>query len=116
MKWLVIFFMSYCCLASQRGESFSVEIHDKKVKVVSPVKQKNTVGFIVTNQTLSNLRAKIATANKDFTFFTVDSGKTKSFDLKINKNERVYLIPLAPPGQEIELVSSRAAYEIPPER
>ncbi len=112
--YLVLLLFSFSLFAVQKGESFNIDLHDGTVKIVSPAKETNTVGFIITNHTLSDLRGKISTEDKDLNFFSIKSQKTRTFDLKPRKGQRIYFVPLSPPGQEIELVASRKAYEIPP--
>jgi hypothetical protein len=113
MLKILIVLLSFHCYAKEKSESFLVDLHDKKVKVTSPIKKRPIVGFIVNNHTLSTIHAKIATPKKDLKFFTIKSQKSKAFDIKINNEEKVYLVSISPPDQEIELVFDRKAYEIP---
>ncbi len=116
MKSFIVLFLIYSVAASEKSESFLIGINDYSVKVTSPVKRSPVVGFVVDNHTLSTIYGKIVSGDKDLKFFTIESQKTKTFDLKINSNEKISFIPLSPPAQEIDLVFNRKVYEIPPQK
>ncbi|MBL7663973.1 MAG: hypothetical protein JNM93_02480 [Bacteriovoracaceae bacterium] len=112
---VIIFFVlvSLSVKASQKSEAFVVEFNDSNIQVLSPDVRRNQVSVVIKNNTLDKLTSKLSTVDNDIEFFSVPSQMTKVFDIKLKNNEKLFVVPLSPSMQEIELVFSRKAYAIP---
>lgn len=104
-------------LSYERSDAFIVRLYDKSIKVLAPAKYDSKLNVIVENKTLMKSISRLERANgKVISFISVGPGKFAAVDLKAKKGETLYLVPISPPFQKVELITGRRAYEIPPQR
>jgi len=99
----------------QEREGFVVTFYDKKVKIVAPANAASDLAVALENITLGPLAGKLVTGTGELiTYFTLESKAHKNIIVGEHLKKRVFIIPLNPPGQDIELKLGQSAYEIPP--
>ncbi len=121
---IILFIFSSFGLSPQKvfskitSETFKVEFHSKKTKIISPQKNQKKLSVIVTNKSLSKIVFKVLKeTGESLGFYILNPTKYRSIDLDFSyKNEKFYLIPYAPPSQKIILKIGQDAYEIPSKR
>ncbi|MFZ4714100.1 MAG: hypothetical protein ACOYL6_10325 [Bacteriovoracaceae bacterium] len=112
----VLLTFTQIAFCQERSDAFLVKIFDNYVRVISPDKNYTLVSVIVENKTMSKMVGKIMKGKVDVTFLTIDTDKTKSVQVKYSKDEKLFFVPMAPAGQEIELIVGKKSYEIPPQK
>lgn len=101
----------------ERSDAFIVRLFDKSIKVLAPVKFDAKLNVIVENKTLTKSISRLERPNGELvSFIAVEAGKFKAVDLKARKGESLFLVPISPPFQKVELILGRRPYEIPPQR
>ncbi len=99
----------------EERDGFVVTFFDKKVKVLTPTKEGAEVGLSLENSTLGQLSGKVISGTSEvIAYFTLETHGHRNISVGAYLKKRVFVIPLNPPGQEIELKIGRPAYEIPP--
>ena len=104
-------------MSNQRAESaeaFTVTFLGEKVRVVSPKTPNEFIAMILINRSMHKIIGKVhnlKTNKEDFFSVDVDSELTLKVDGKIE--DIINIVPLSPPGQEVELRTGKEAYEIP---
>lgn len=101
--------------ADEEREGFVVTFFDKKVKIITPSTAGNDLALSLENFTLGPLSGKLVDGKGDIIkYFTLESKAHQSIVVGAHLSKRVFIIPLNPPGQDIELKIGQSAYEIPP--
>ncbi len=116
--FLLLMVLIYDVSAYEYAETFVVKMFDKKVRVLAPEKYSPNLGVIIENKTLVYQLGRIETlSGKRLATRRVAPNGTEVVDLKkIDKNDRIFFVPLAPAFQSVELKFGRTSYEIPPKR
>ncbi|MCO4792286.1 MAG: hypothetical protein KC493_01145 [Bacteriovoracaceae bacterium] len=103
--------------AYEKADAFMVTLLERRIKVLSPNSFNSPQGIVIKNKTLVKVVGKfVDDNNKTIKFLAVESGETKSVELKFKKSRKIYFVPLAPSFQEVELVFGKKAYEVPPKK
>lgn len=109
ISFILIFSIPLYC-----AESFVVSVHDRIVKIESPIKVGKIYSVIVENKSLSDLVAKFHSNGEDLRFVSVKSNSSKSVEFSHQtKNEVIFKI-LSPAFQELVLEAGKKSYEVPP--
>ncbi len=100
--------------ARERSEAFMVLFLNDHVKVIAPDKMTKESFVILENKTLTKLVARIeAPLGNIVRQVAVEASERASYSLKDAFGSRVYLVPLSPASQEVELIPGKDSYEIP---
>ncbi len=84
------------------------------VKVVAPDKLTKESFVIIENKSLSKLWARIeAPLGNIVEQVAIEAGERASYSLKAAFGQKIYLVPLSPASQEVELIPGKDSYEIP---
>lgn len=117
IPFILMFLTIKTSWAYERSDAFVVKMFDKSIKVLAPAKYDPKLHVILENKTLMKSLSRLERANgKVIKYITVEPGKFTSVELKSKKGEVLYLVPMAPPFQKVELTPGKKAYEIPPQR
>ena len=117
MLTLLILILNTPVHSYERSDAFVVRLYDKRIRVLAPKKFDPSISVIVENKTLVKSISRIEKeGGVVIQHFSVMPGSFKAIDLKIKKGEVIYLVPLSPPFQRVELVTGRRPYEIPAKR
>lgn len=117
---VLLLFLSFSLVAKtlQLGdhkEAFQVLVLERKVKVISPLKESSKTSVVIENRTLSKLLGKIELDNgKNLGFLSIPSNGFRSLEFSVPKGRRFFFVPMSPPFQKIELIFGQRSYEIPP--
>lgn len=100
--------------AREKSETFMVFFLGDHVKVVSPDKLHRESFVLIENKTLTKLVARIeAPLGNIIEQVAIEASARASYSLKDAFGERIYLVPLSPASQEVELIPGKDSYEIP---
>lgn len=103
--------------AYERSDAFIVRVFDKRIKVLAPAKYDPKLNVIIENKTLVKSLSRLERANGTVvSYIAVEPGKFTAVDMKAKKGEVLYIVPMSPPFQKVELIPGRRPYEIPPKR
>ncbi|MEK6626977.1 MAG: hypothetical protein AABY86_18575 [Bdellovibrionota bacterium] len=115
LLWTILLYGINTLHADEEREGFVVTFYDKKVKVITPTKMTNDLALSLQNSSLGQLSGKLVTgADEVITYFTLESKNFRNINVGAHLKKRVFIIPLNPPGQDIELKIGQPVYEIPP--
>ena len=115
LLWPILLYGINTLHADEEREGFVVIFYDKKVKVITPTKVTNDLALSLQNSSLGQLSGKLVTgAGEVITYFTLESKNFRNINVGAHLKKRVFIIPLNPPGQDIELKIGQPVYEIPP--
>ena len=94
--------------------SFLVSVHDRSVKIESPVKVGKVYSVIIENKSLSDLVAKFHSNGEDLKFVSVKSNSSKSVEFSHQSKNVVLFKILSPAFQELAVEAGKKPYEVPP--
>lgn len=94
-------------------DSFIVTLKDRSISVSAPEKRTDTVSVIVENKTLEKVISQIKTEGRVIKRFVLKSKSKEVFQVDMRKVKNLYLVPISPPFQAVELRFSKGQYEIP---
>lgn len=98
----------------EKAEAFIVSFFDDHVKVLSPDQLSKDGYVIIKNKTLSKLVARLeAPIGNIIEQVAIKAQDQASYSLASGVGKRIFLIPLSPASQEVELITGKMAYEIP---
>jgi len=103
--------------AYEKSDAFIIRAFDDRFKVLAPAVFMPELNVIIENKTMLPLVGKLQTLRGRVLKNT--HLKSKGFmaeKLIVKKHERIFFVPLSPPGQEVELIIGKKSYEIPPQR
>jgi hypothetical protein len=117
----ILFISILWCLTVQSADfarqQFEVKVYDRRVVVVSPEVSRANMNVLIENKTLITLLGKFQKkSGEHLMFITLPPDTHKVYTLPLKEKERAVLIPLSPAFQEIELITGKSTYEIPPQR
>lgn len=118
--WKLIVLFIYCfslssiSLGSEVSDAFNVIIGTESIQVISPSKKESKTSVIIENKSFSKFYFKIIN-NRDQTLYylSVAPKGNAARDLNFKTNNKIFLIPISPPLQRVELKFSKEAYHIP---
>lgn len=112
---LVIF--SFSLRAGEKSYAFIVDMMGDYVKVLSPSEYTEQTTVIIQNKTLNKIYGKVVGhTGRTIANFAVWPSKVKTVDLKLEKGEKAFVVPLSPAFQSFELKFGSQSYEIPPKK
>lgn len=113
MKFVFLILLPLFAYAQVKTEGFIVQINDRSMNVLSPVKKKAMFTVIVENRSLSDQVGKFVIGNKILKFVSVQSGKSETVEIENKSSTPVSFVPVSPAFQEVPLLFGKKAYEIP---
>jgi hypothetical protein len=113
MKFLFLLFLPVLSFAQVKPEGFVIQINDRSMSVLSPLKPKKLFSVIVENRSLSDQVGKFQAGNANLKFISVQSGKSEVVEIENKTNAQVVFVPVSPAFQEVPLLFGKKAYEIP---
>lgn len=100
--------------AREKSEAFIVSFFDDHVKVISPDLLSKDSYVIIKNKTLSKLVARLeAPIGNIIEQVAIQAQDQASYSLASGVGKQIFLVPLSPASQEVELIIGKMAYEIP---
>ena len=120
-KYFLLIFISFVFHAvfaqenklNEKVLSFRVYLQQESIKVVSPSVEPSLIPIIVQNDTNAPVICKIGTAKKMIQHLKIKPHQSQTIVVDFKLYFPVFLTPLSPPFQELELKLSQSSYEIP---
>lgn len=113
MRFWFLLLLPVLSFAQVKTEGFIIQINDRSMSVLSPMKGKAMFSVLVENRSLSDQVGKFVVGNKILKFVAVKSGKNEAIEIENKTSEPVVFIPVSPAFQEVPLMFGKKAYEIP---
>ncbi len=113
MSFWFLFLLPVLSFAQVKTEGFIIQINDRSMSVLSPVKKKALFSVLIENRSLSDQVGKFVVGSKILKFVAVKSGKNEAIEIENKTSEPVVFIPVSPAFQEVPLMFGKKAYEIP---
>ena len=103
--------------ASQKADSFVVEVRDQYIRAIAPEAYSDRSTLVIENKTLASIYARLETTmGRSIGYVSIVPKSSKVATLDLKRGESGIFIPLSPPSQEVELTFGRESYEIPPQK
>jgi hypothetical protein len=98
----------------QSREAFTLDIHNDKIKVISPKIIKQRVAVVIYNHTKTPITGRLEEKNGEIiNFMSIPPHQKRSVEFEyVSKNDLLFF-PLSPPFQEVVLAAGLSPYEIP---
>ncbi len=113
MRFWFLLLLPVLSFAQVKTEGFIIQINDRSMSVLSPVKKKALFSVLIENRSLSDQVGKFVVGSKILKFVAVKSGKNEAIEIENKTSEPVVFIPVSPAFQEVPLMFGKKAYEIP---
>ena len=113
MRFWFLLLLPVLSFAQVKAEGFIIQINDRSMSVLSPMKKKAMFSVLVENRSLSDQVGKFVVGSKILKFVAVKSGKNEAIEIENKTSEPVVFIPVSPAFQEVPLMFGKKAYEIP---
>ena len=113
MRFWFLLLLPVLSFAQVKTEGFIIQINDRSMSVLSPMKKKAMFSVLVENRSLSDQVGKFVVGSKILKFVAVKSGKNEAIEIENKTSEPVVFIPVSPAFQEVPLMFGKKAYEIP---
>ncbi len=115
MKFILLISLIFCIKSFARKveTAFSITHELTKTIINTPKTRTDDISVTVTNNTFSDIYAKITTKSKNIKFFRVDSNSQHVVEIHLDKDEEYYYIPIAPSLYPVDIVFGEGQYEIP---
>lgn len=112
MTWL-LFLFPLMVQAQVKSESFVIQINDRSMNVICPVKKREMFAVLIENRSLSDQIGKFTLNDKILKYVSVKSGVSETIEIENKSSAPIFFIPVSPSFQDVELSFGKKAYEIP---
>ena len=113
MKWFLLFIISSSAIAQ---ESFSIEFHDRFIKVNAPEKAKKSFSAIIHNHSQTVLLGKFATNSENLKFIQLSPDESRPVEFLVRNGDTVRFVALSPAAQSVDLIFGKKTYEVPAQK